>query len=245
MAAETVTLPAVGQVKRTWLYVGVAAAGGIVAYAWWRRSAGSGEPDPVEPVDEGVLNDYPVDEYRPPGGGPVGGSDDVDDVDAAPTTNREWTTRATDYLATVVGYEAATVSAAIAKVFARETVSKEQQQIWQEAVAAMGPPPEGGPWPVTVTPTPATLPAPTGLRQTNIGRSTATVWFSWSPVAGAQGYTYYSNRSSQTAGWSDDTDGTISGLKPGQAIQVWVYAIGASQKLGAKSAVVTMKTAKK
>lgn len=136
----TVKLPGVGRVKGEQLAVGLALVGGIVAYAWWRARAGDGgaELDPNDVIPAATH------EPEPTGDATI----DVDDGGGHPRTNAAWGQSALELLSNA-GWEPLGVTIAVGKFLSRQALTDKEVQIVQAAVGLLGPPPEGGPWPIT------------------------------------------------------------------------------------------------
>lgn len=142
--AETVELPVIGNVPKTYVYVGGAVIAGIVGYAWFTNSQADEEyvPDDGYPYDEGDIG-YGDDSYvNPAPGGSTVDSEPVDPDSLPPTTNGEWTRRAIDQLE-AVGYDAKEVARVLGKYLGRRQVTKAEASIIRAAIGVMGPPPQG------------------------------------------------------------------------------------------------------
>jgi hypothetical protein len=243
----TTTVPVVGKVKTTYVYVGAALVAGIAGYAWWRRS----QADPaVDSTDGGLYADtrtgsaLPTDAYANPApnadgqsGTGIGG----DSTFHAPSTDPEWASAVIDKLS---WYEPGYVSATVGKYLARQPTTPDEQTLIREAWAQLGHPP--GNQPLVSAPVPATptaVPAPTGLRVTHVGSTWAQV--DWNDVAGAKGYdiSVSGGKLSGHKGNSLTSSYTIGILAPGQRYTVSVRAVAkANNSMGpAATAAITTK----
>ncbi|TDC20620.1 hypothetical protein E1265_21355 [Streptomyces sp. 8K308] len=159
--AETMDIPGIGNVPRTYVYVGGAVVVGIVGYAWFTR-----EPEiPVEyPVDEGDIGDGDDSYENPAPGGSTVPSEPTDPELLPPTTNADWFRRAVAYLESI-GYEASTVSAALGRYLDRRQLTSAQADIVRQAIGAIGPVPVGTYF-ILVQGTTPTTPKPTTPKPT-------------------------------------------------------------------------------
>lgn len=154
--ADTINVPGLGQTKATYVYVGGALVVGIVGYAWWKNAQASANADFVGASPD----DYATGEYDSPLGNSGGNSTgDYDSTDPKSiTTNAQWTSFVVEKLSTY-GYEAGTVASAVGKYLARQGLTEAEISIVQQAIAVAGPPPVGGPYPITnALPTPTPTP---------------------------------------------------------------------------------------
>lgn len=236
MMADTIDLPQIGPVQKKTVYVIGAAAGGIVAYAWWRSRGASDEGDTAEPEPEdpyGGLTDS--------GGamGGVSGYDATGATDAAqtgPRTNAEWSAKVRELLAG--SYDITAIDDALGRYLARRALTDLDQRIIQAGIAVAGYPPVGN---FTVVPggnSDITV-APGGLRVVP-GPDKATV--SWNPVPGAGGYLL--SRSDTGAAAPSAVGGTtmtMYNLDPGRQYKVAVAAVS-SGKRGPWSGQITFTT---
>ncbi len=144
--AETIEIPAVGPVKREYVYIAGGVAG--VGLLWWiyaRRSADAGGvPEDGEPT--ATEGDYGagVDAYANPApSSPSGTTPEVDADDMPPTTNAAWTQRAIGQLSDI-GWDPREVAAALGRYLGRQNLaSAGEVEIVRAALAAVGPPPQG------------------------------------------------------------------------------------------------------
>lgn len=261
--ADTVKLPAIGQVDKKYVYAGVAVVAGIAIYAYWSANrAANAEPTTSDYTGEAqdgseyfAGTDYAYDggvsEYT----GATGSQNPVYvDSNPLPSTNAEWATMAVDKL-TDIGYDALTASAAIGKYLARLDLSEAQADIVRQATALLGNPPSGeypikvaAPTPSTPTsqtPTPVSgekLPAPTGLTGTAVSKTS--VRLKWNPVPGADYYRVYRKGVAYNIGSSEDTVIEVGGLQANTSYTFHVRAVGEDGKYGPASATKTVKTKK-
>lgn len=157
-----IDVPGLGPVKKQYVIVGGAAVAGIVAYAWWK--AGTAPEEPVEefPEDTGDTS-APTDGYvnPAPGGSTVVG-DPQDPDTLPPTTNAAWTVRAVAALE-AVGVDVGAASLALARYLGRQSLTPVQVDIVRQALALVGPVPQGTYSIITIPAPPVTpgRPAPT------------------------------------------------------------------------------------
>lgn len=189
--AETVKLPGVKKgVPKNVIYVGGAAALGIVGYAWWTRG--------VSAEDEGVVPELPepVPEPTDEPGFTVTGTTVLQ-------TNGDWTELAVERLSNR-GVSATALYAALGRFLARLPLSKTDADLVRQAIAAAGMPPQGEGWTVIEEstggnpPPPSTvkLGAPVGFKATG-GKGYAQL--SWRPASGH--VTHYEYRRMDSGGW--------------------------------------------
>ncbi|WP_301177237.1 fibronectin type III domain-containing protein [Actinomadura geliboluensis] len=213
--AKTVDIPGVGKVPTKWAVAGGLAVAGIVGVAYWRYSqnnaalenAGGTTDFTGATGDETVYPAYSTD-YAPDGsydGGaypypsyttPSYGLTTTTQT-ADPTTNSQWTQRSIEHLE-LVGVESQAGSLAVSRYLLKECVTATQADMVRQAVAALGPPPQGT-FSIVVCPTAppagngqtpgAQLAAPTGGRVSDITPTSIRV--DWNPVAGARAYACY------------------------------------------------------
>jgi len=168
--ADTINLPQIGQVKKTYVYLGVAAVAGLVGYAWYRRNQGG----PAAPSDQQVdplTGLPPATEDQLPTGyvNPRPVQSVIDDTTGgAPRNNQEWSAQVTELLGNL-GYEPGHVAAVLGKFLAHLPLTADEGQLIQTAWAYAGRPPEGPstiswasstPAPGGGNPAPAPAPAP-------------------------------------------------------------------------------------
>lgn len=161
--SATIKLPAVGEVKRNHLYVGLAAVAGILGYAWWRARGAAGAPV------EDVAAEPGFDDYGGVQGGGSGGSstpgipwqpaEPGDPDDLPPTTNAVWTQRAVDYMQGL-GYDGQLVATVLGKYLGRVPVVASEADIIRTVLGAIGQPPVGE-YRIIMVGTPPTNPPPT------------------------------------------------------------------------------------
>lgn len=144
MTAADVDVPGIGDVKKEYVYGGVALVAGIGGYAWWKARKGSGSNAPV------VLNPndvVPATDYQP---SPTGNAtQNVDSTGDALTTNAKWTTYVVEKLASY-GYDPQVASASLGKWISRSAgpYSSVDVEVIQRGIGLAGYPPENGPWTV-------------------------------------------------------------------------------------------------
>lgn len=183
--AEVVTVPIVGKVKQSWLYIGGALVAGIVGYAWWTRAT------LVE--DETVGVELPATDYMPPtvvdSGISVGGAAQGEPI---ARTNVEWRSMAQEQ-GEALGFTQTVMQSAIGKYLGKSHLNPTETAAILSVVAILGQPPTGGPYSVLSEPFPepspsaASVPAtPTGL--SFVGATGGYAHLVWNPVAGADRY---------------------------------------------------------
>jgi len=236
MAADAVDLPAIGSVKRQYLYGAVALVVGIVGYAWWehknsgpRTITSDALPDVGEPAQTGGAYTNPR---------PVTSTVDNTNPDQI-RTNTDWTRAVTDKLA-LLNYDTAHVGAVIGKYLGGLGLTADEADLIRTAWAYAGKPPEG---PATIRtvgdgthPGVGPLPAP-AVTATRVGPSLVTL--TWPGVPGATAYRV--REGDATHALVASTQYTIRGLKPGT---VHTFTVTAQQgsTAGAPSAPVTIHT---
>lgn len=185
MAEDTITLPGMGPTKKTYVYIGTAVVAGLVAFAYYRRSQ---RPAPPTWNDVAPAEMTPASDYVSPGGGSSNVSQDL--TGNTITTNAQWSQAATTLLGNI-GYDPKLVAGALGRYFNREGLTPDQMDAVKAAVGQLGPPPVGGPWPITAA-SPGTgtgttpLEAPKNLRAT--GATATHITLTWDPVPGATRY---------------------------------------------------------
>jgi hypothetical protein len=159
--ADTVKLPAIGPVKKQWVYIGGAVVLGIVGYAWWSRRG------TAAPTGEVLPEDIPQDRLPPP---TTVGTEEFDtaEVRAIINTNTEWYTSAVEYLSTQGGYDFIFVTTTLGKFLARRPLTQTEANLVQAAKGAVGEPPQGGPWPITLAVPPGPTTGPPSARPPQI-----------------------------------------------------------------------------
>jgi hypothetical protein len=144
------------------LIIGGAVAAGVLAYAYWKN--GSASPTAVDPGEYSGESDYesPLGNTGTNSSGSFPGTVDPEAIN----TNAQWTSAAVEALQSA-GWEASAVYVALGKLLAFKELSAAEVQIAQAAKAAVGEPPQGGPYPIKeAIPTPSAPggPTPTGSR---------------------------------------------------------------------------------
>lgn len=254
MAGATMKLPAIGEVKKTHVYVGVAAAGGLIAYAYYRQS--QMPPDTAEPGDEPIGTDVPADaaagggygfDYSGSTGELIPGSYPdyrypsytAPVYSGNPVSNPEWSDKVQEKMEDR-GADSAAVSLAVGRYLAKLCLSEAQADLIRQAIGAVGEPPQGSysvsvcPASVTPTPTPTPTPttpkmtAPTGLKATHVTRTK--VDLDWNAVKGATGYAMFRDgHRVQSVVYSN---GSIASLRANHVYHFSVRAIGPGGVLG-------------
>lgn len=226
--AESVDLPAIGNVKKEYIYGGVALVAGIVGFAWWKRRTAPATPayaaDPTNGTDSVNPN------YRNPN--PTYTSS-PDTAKLPPTTDQEWSQRV---LASLNWLEPGYLGGILGKYLGSQGLTLEEQAVVRAAWAIEGRPPSNKPiiadtgsgtpggTPGTVNPP---LTAPGNVNVTISGtRATA----SWPSVPGAEWYViFYRTPHGSTGGYdvqatSHGADLILLNVNPGEWIEAEVYA---------------------
>ena len=184
----------IGGVKKQYVYIMGAGAVGVLAYAYWKKSAGDGADvtavDPgLQPSAEGYVS-------------PLGNSgtnstltDTSQTDDEKIKTNGQWTQAAAETLQGA-GWDQAAIYSAIGKFLQRKRLTATEINVVEAAIAAWGNPPDGGPYSILEAlpvPTPTTPPAsvkvteaPKDVRIVSVGSISANI--EWSNVPHAVGY---------------------------------------------------------
>lgn len=239
--ADTVTLPKVGEVKKTYLYGTGAAVAAFVGWRWWQAGQSSAAVDTTAvPADSsGTIG---ADIGSGAGGyygTPSAASDTTVDTTTV-TTNAQWFQAAVDYLEGV-GIDRNTASTALGLYLDHKALTTTQQGYVRTALGSMGNPPTGTYTLIEAPDTsPSALTAPKNVKVTPKDASTLTV--SWDAVAGASSYQLFRDSVKENVGTSTDRVQTVGGLTPGSTHTVYVAAANASGKIGPKSTGVKAKT---
>lgn len=261
--APTVKIPGVGTVPRNAAVAGGLVVAGIAGFAWWRHANTAAAVDePATDFAEGTTDaygdagssayaaDYAYDGPYPSGGGGYYPPPNTTVTNPDPVTNSEWTQRSIEHLQTV-GVESNAASLAVSRYLLKECLTATQADIVRQAVAAMGPPPQGSFAIIVCPPAPTgggggggPLPAPGRVYATSVTRTS--VRFGWDRVAGASRYLVQQRGASgqwQTIGTSSDNQHGRSGLRPGQRHRFRVAGVDSAGKTGAwrEHAITTRK----
>lgn len=242
MAEASVDVPKIGKVKKVYFWGALGGAGLYVGWRWY--SANRAETEDVTYDTDEVGDTLPTG-----GAGAAGGSGNVQyagsstDATSADVidTNAEWTNRAVELLSNA-GYDAATVYGALGDFLAKRPLSSEEQTIARAALAAVGQPPTGGPFPITEQVGETSLTAPAGLRAWD--KATASqIGMQWNPVPGASHYRIYrTDLGNEPIGDSFDTKFWARGLGANKSYTFKVAAVSGLNKTGPQSAAFTAKT---
>lgn len=240
MSTATVDVPAVGRVKKQYVYVGGALVIGIVGYAYWQRSTAAPADIPAytdaDVTDEGVTDTA---------GGAAGGSANSGglnvDNSTTPDTDPEWVMMARDALTGV--YDDAALATALGRYITHQSLTSAQADMVRAAIGSLGYPP-GGAYPLDTSTgsTPSTLAAPTNLRV--MAHDSSSVTIAYDPVAGAEYYRAYRTGASTNVGSTDAGNHyiRISGLTPNTEYSFQIAADTTSATPGPKSAPIKAKT---
>jgi hypothetical protein len=243
--SDTINVPKVGAVKKSYVYVAVAGVGGFVLWRYW-SAAGSehdAAPSEYQPDTSSVTQ---------AGAGPLtsdrtGNTSDDSNTAGQITTNDQWTQRAVELLG-LAGWEERTVLTSLGKWLNRQPLTDSEALIVRAATAIAGPPPVGGPYPIQLvtggntTPARPEVPkAPNGLTINTVHGNNVII--AWGAVSGATGYQLdMSNRPSKTLG--PTTSYRWTGLTPQKRYTVRIRARNA-RGYGPWSPVVGFTTGKK
>ena len=261
-----VKLPGIGNVPKPALIAVGAASVGILAYAWYRHSAGSsagtadpGTTDTTDPSIDPATGVPYADEFGYTNGGY--GFLGVNDPSTGQiitsgsgtgivtiTTNAQWSQAAQAYLASIGGFDSTAVAAALGAGLLGHYMTPDQVGIWNAAIAFEGNPPGGYPPlnttpPIGQPPATTTLPAPSGFKST--GHTSHSVALAWNGVTGALEY-----HVKVTGGGLNHTVVThnqtynVGSLKKSTSYQFYVMAQNGAGT-GAKSPTITVKTSAK
>lgn len=237
MSEATVAVPAVGRVKKQYVYVGGAVVVGVVGYAYWRRSAAVPADIPAY-TEEDVAADGVTATGGGAAGAPANSGGRVTDSSTSPDSDNEWVQQASEALAGV--YDEGALSVALGRYITHEGLTAPQKEMVQAAIGRVGYPP-GGHYPLTsdMSPSPSTFGEPRDLKATST--ATTAVALSWSPVSGASGYHVFRSDVG-IIGDASGTTFTAKGLEPNRSYTFTVAARTATGADGPHSAPLTRKT---
>ena len=222
-----VDVPGLGQVdKKVLIGVGGVAAA-FVAWKWWQASAGGADEyvptDPgfeggeVLPSVEGAVS--PDNSYGLPGDDEP---ESLDNYGFRGTTNSQWTQYAATQLSQSERWGYTDIIVALGKYLAGAPLDSTQVAIVQAAIAVAGHPPVGQHPIVTAPTSPVKLPAPSGLRASNLKHDY--VLLDWNSVSGAAKYVV--RRNGTQIELSGDTQMGVRGLSPSTSYTFTVTAEG-------------------
>lgn len=248
--ADTVKIPGVGSVPRSYAVIGGLVVVGIagVAWVWHLRNRGAEDEAAVDEttVDytqggDYVYGDnlayadyaydggaYPYPSYTTPS---YGVPQTVQNPD--PITNPEWTARAIEHLE-MVGVESQAASLAVSRYLLKECLTATQADIVRQAIGRLGPPPQGS-FSIIVCPsTPPPPQQPSGGSPTTTAPKVAgkvtglravqvgrtSILVDWQPAAHSEGYGVYVNGVRKYN--PRFSSQTVSGLKPGTTYKIGV-----------------------
>lgn len=243
----TADVPGVGKIKKRYIVIPAGLAGVYVAWRWYQAKQDTSNTDTTASglYSSDDLSDYGLSTT----GGSTSttgntGSTVTDATGDAISDNAKWTNKAIELL-TNQGYDGAVVAAALGDFLARRALNKSEATIARAALAVAGQPPVNGPFPVieeagTST---GTLAAPKNLKAWG-SATTTQVGMQWDAVPGALHYRIFrSDQGEEPMGDSFDTKFNARGLLPHHGYTFYVRAVGTTNKLGAKSSPITLKTA--
>lgn len=157
MTTESVDVPAVGNVKKEYVYGAVALVVGIGGYAWWKaRGTSGGKKQQLVVNGNDVI---PATDRVSPATGDS--TVNVDGTSGKITTNAQWTQFVVDKIASY-GFDPVVASASLGKwlTHAIGTYTATDIEVIQRAVGLAGYPPENGPWTVPAVSNTAPPPPP-------------------------------------------------------------------------------------
>lgn len=235
--------------KKAYVIVPAGLAAVYIGWRWYRAKQDAADAGPAQ--SDGT---YTTTDLTDAGLATTGGTTNVTGNTGSQVTdatnpnsidsNAEWTQKAVELLGNA-GYDSQTVYAALGEFLARRSLDKSEASIARAAVAAVGQPPVGGPYPINeaaATGT-TTLTAPKNVHATAVTSTSVTLAFD--PVTGAGYYRAYRSGASTNVGSTDAGNHSIvvSGLQPNTTYQFQVAADTTLGKPGPKSSAVTVKTA--
>jgi hypothetical protein len=241
MSEAAVEVPAVGRVKKQYLYAVGAGVAGYVGWRYYRASQGAAAAAAPPPESAGTIGadigsgagGY----YDPNGANGIGGSSTVGDV---LSTDQQWYAAAMLALEDA-GYDTGAAAVALGKYLRTEPLTAAEQDMVKVALAAAGNPPSGAKAIVTGTPpSPSGLTAPQHLRAGG-APTAAAIPLLWDPVSGASGYVVY--RGAQQLVTVTGTSYTVTGLAPATSYTHTVRATNTGGTLGPASIPFTTSTA--
>jgi hypothetical protein len=182
--STSVKVPALGPVKKTYLYVGGAALAGIVFFAYISR----GRDNTAVGVDPDTTS-------LPDASLPTQTTTTIPDNTDVISTNSVWTQRAVEFLSGV-GVDPQYAAVTLGKYLSKQAMTSAEQAIALAARAAFGEPPVGGPYPIYSTPVAvpaATTPLATPQLHVQPPVGKVSVKIAWTPVPNTSGYRLYNN----------------------------------------------------
>lgn len=241
MSTPTVDVPAVGRVKKQYVYVGGALVVGIVGYAYWQRST-SGPADVPAYTDADVTDEGVTDTPGGAAGASANSGGLSVDNSTTPDTDAEWVQQANEALGGA--FDSAALATALGKYITHQPMSSAEADMVRAAIGMVGYPP-GGRYPIDTATgsTPSTLTEPKNLRLMAHDSSSVTVAFD--PVPGAGYYRAYRSGASTNVGGTDAGNHfiKISGLEPNKEYSIQIAADTTTNVPGPRSAPLKVKTA--
>lgn len=236
--ADTVSVPAVGDVKKKYVMISGALVAGIVGYAWWKR--GTAAPADVPAYTE---EDVTADGVADTAGGSAGGSANSGGADhndeGVITSDSQWAQRASEILSGA--YDPAAVAEALGAYLTHQPLTTAQAAIVRAAIGQFGYPP-GGAYAVNTgggtNPSALTEPKSVHVRS----KTGSMITLQWNPVAGASYYRLFQEGVSENVGATNDPIQGVGNLRPNTSYRFRVAAVDAHGKTGPYSAWVSAKT---
>lgn len=236
----TVTVPAIGPVKKKPLVVGAVIAAGAGAYLYYRRGSSSDSGGDVAPAPVDSADAFGQDLTGTGTGGAISGYVDngSDTAQTGPTDNAQWSQAAISALEG--SYDLTAITDALGRYLAHQPLSDLDQRIVQAAIAVAGYPPVGSYSIITGGNTAITV-APSPVTATGVTATTATL--TWGAVPGARSYRIYrKDLGLETVGESNDPTWQARGLAAGHGYDFQVAAVAPNGKNGPMSTPVHVAT---
>ena len=257
-AAGDVQVPGAGSVPKKYVILGAGGAAVFILYRYNKATkakqaaaaAATVSVDPATGLPLDPVTGLPYDpstgldvtgggnlgdEYSVPGG--AGSTSTTYSGPTIPQNNLQWSQDATSYLQGL-GYEATSVAAALGAYLNRATLDTSQVAIVQAAIAALGPPPYGGPYSLTPTPSTTTPVMPvTNLVVTERGPDYIALM--WSASQSPNVDHYHIAETSPIGASDQDTSGTQYTKRQLVAGVVHTFTVYAVNKSGQRSPGVT------
>jgi hypothetical protein len=235
-----VNVPKIGPVNKKVLIPIVAAGAAFVGWKFYQSR--TGVDDTADATDPGLTDDGTIPSLTGPAFADTTDTGDTSTATATSTdtygfsgtTNDQWTQYATVQLQQSDTWSYTDIVTALGNFINNRPLSTLQQSIVQAAVAVAGYPPVGS---HTIIPggNSALTVAPTGLKASSIGSTTAVV--SFTGVSGATSYA-----ASGATGTAGSSPMTVTGLKPNATNSVTIHGVTSGGAAGPASAAVSIKT---
>jgi hypothetical protein len=245
---DTIDIPQLGPMKKSYVVVGGAAVAGIIGYAYYKHRQSSSALQQT-----GADAQYAVDQALTPGSTASGATQNstvnTSLAGQLPTDNGTWLDVALDK-ANTNGINTAAMAAAIAKWEAHGLLTQDEANLVNQARAFVGEdPPNGGPYPVNLTTTPTTPtnvapPAPHLTFQSGTANAHGfTLVATGSPTATS--YQWRIGNHSLPAGVTATTNSNVFTFTGGtHGVNYWanVHAVNAAGDSGGSNMLQNLKT---